>query len=239
MSFGLYIVSSLVKHRPPNDLKVHIYGCFNPPLEVVTGTVGFASAVTTPMTTRTSLTTTTGLVPTTTTMNYCAEEKGMNQPLTILPNQVTSNPPPETTTTSNNINPISTTPGLDYPSKSPEINVTLDQPATLTLIYIPVDRPNYPSNVIEFVVQFIYPNNTISNEFVSKIPSEGKTTTTPSAIPPSETTTPSPTTIALPSDKSPQVDLPPNFQLEKGTTIKITITSTKDESNVNGVCKSL
>ncbi|CAF4805945.1 unnamed protein product, partial [Rotaria magnacalcarata] len=30
-------------------------------------------------------------------MSYCTQQKGMNQPLTIQPAQVTSNPPPETT----------------------------------------------------------------------------------------------------------------------------------------------
>ncbi|CAF5154255.1 unnamed protein product, partial [Rotaria socialis] len=45
---------------------------------------------------------TTVLPPITTTMSYCTQQNGMNQPLTIQPTQVTSNPPPETT---GNINP--------------------------------------------------------------------------------------------------------------------------------------
>ncbi|CAF5136041.1 unnamed protein product, partial [Rotaria sp. Silwood1] len=38
---------------------------------------------------------TTGLPPTTTTINYCIEEKGMNQTLYIPLSQVSSNPPPQ------------------------------------------------------------------------------------------------------------------------------------------------
>lgn len=183
-----------------------------------------------------SITTTTGLTPTTTTMNYCLEEKGMNQPLYIQPNQVTSNPPPEQTTPPGDINPTSTTPGLNYPSTNPQINITLDQPATLTLIYVPVARPDQPSsNVDEYTVQFVYPNGTSSRIFTSEIPSMHETTTTPSGLPPSETTTTTPST-SLPSKNSPQVDLPTNFRVPTGTIIVITITSTNDDSNPTGVC---
>ena len=184
--------------------------------------------------------TTTGLPPTTTTMNYCIEEQGMNQPLFIQPNQVTSNPPFEQTTPPGDINPTSTTPGLNYPptTMNPQINIKLDQPATLTLIYVPVDRPNQPSNVNEFSVEFIYPNGTSSPPFLSEIPSSTGTTTTrtttPSVIPSDTTTIPS--HLVPPSNNSPQVDLPPNFRVPEGTIIVITIILTKDQSNPNGVC---
>jgi len=48
-------------------------------------------------------------------------------------------------------------------------------------------------------------------------------------------TTPSPSGIVLPSDVSPQVDLPPNFQVPNGTIVIINITSTTDNSNPTGV----
>ena len=176
-------------------------------------------------------------------MNYCVEEKGMNEPLYIRPEQVTSNPPPEQTTPPADINPTSTTPGFDYPitSMNPEIRVTLDQPATLTVIYVPVDRPNEPSNVNEFTVVFIYPNQTRSAPFTSVVPSEGApttTTTTTSApgAPSQATTTPSTTAVFPPSSQSPQVDLKPNFEVPRDTIISITITSTKDLSSPQNVC---
>ena len=116
-------------------------------------------------------------------MNYCTQEKGMNQPLNIRPDQVTSNPPSNQTTPPSDINPTSSTPGLNFPSNNTQINVTLDQPATLTIIYVPTNRPNQPTNVDEFVVVFVYPNGTTSRLYTSQIPSSSTTTTT--------TTTPS------------------------------------------------
>jgi hypothetical protein len=174
-------------------------------------------------------------------MNYCTEELGMNQPLTIQPSQVTSNPPSDQTTPSGDINPTTTTtPGLNFSSPNPQINITLDQPASLTVIYLPVDRPNQPTNVDQFTVVFVYPNGTTSQEFTSEIPSAGSTTTTtPSTGAPSETTTtPSPGGIVPPSDVSPQVDLPPNFQVPNGTIVIINITSTIDSLNPTGVSVS-
>ena len=109
-------------------------------------------------------------------MNYCTEEKGMNQPLTIQPNQVTSNQPFNQTTPPGDINPTTTTPGLNFPSTNPLINITLDQPAALTVIYVPTDRPNQPTNVKQFVVVFVYPNGTTSEAFLSQIPSTSGTT---------------------------------------------------------------
>lgn len=171
-------------------------------------------------------------------MNYCVEEQGMNQPLTIRPDQVTSNPTPDQTTPPGDINPTPTTPGLDFPTMNPQINVTLDQPSTLTLIYVPVDRPNQPSNVNEFTVVFIYPNGTTSPSFNSVIPSEGATTTTTPApgAPSQGTTTPSTAAVVPASPQSPQIDLPPNFQVPPGTVIAITITSTNDQSTPRDVC---
>ncbi len=162
----------------------------------------------------------------------------MNQPLTIQPNQVTSNPPNNNTTPSA-INPtITTTPGLDFPSPNPQINITFTQPAALTVIYVPTDRPDQPTNVEQFVVVFLYPNQTSSEAFPSETPSPTTTTTTtPSTGAPSETsTTPSTSGIVLPSDVSPQVDLPPNFRVPEGTIVIINITSTTGGLPATGVC---
>lgn len=180
-------------------------------------------------------TTTTSLPPTTTTMNYCVEEKGMNQPLTIRPEQVTSNPSPDRTTPGD-INPTGTTPGLDFPTPNPQINVTLDQPAKLTVVYVPVDRPEQPSNVKTFTVVFIYPDGSTSPSFDSKIPSPGATTTTTPSSGASSETTPSTTGVFAPSAVSPQVDLTKNFQVPQGTVVSITITSTSDQLNPRDVC---
>lgn len=182
-------------------------------------------------------TTTTSLPPTTTTMNYCVDEKGMNQPLTIQPEQVTSNPSPDQTTPGD-INPTGTTPGLDFPTPNPQINVKLDQPAKLTVVYVPVDRPEQPSNVETFTVVFIYSDGTTSPSFDSKIPSPGATTTTTQSSGASSetTTTPSTTGVFAPSPVSPQVDLPKNFQVPQGTVVSITITSTSDQLNPRDVC---
>jgi hypothetical protein len=162
-------------------------------------------------------------------MNYCVEEKGMNQPLTIPSDKVTSDQLfDQTTPTNGDINPTTTTPGLDFPSTKPTINVTLDQPAALTVIYVPTDRPNQPTNVDEFTVTFVYPNGTTSGSFTSKPPSTTGTTTTPSP--------PTKSGVVPPSSNSPQVDLPPNFEVPEGTKVVITITSTDDNKPPTGVC---
>jgi hypothetical protein len=167
-------------------------------------------------------------------MNYCVEENGMNQPLTIQPNQVTSNQPyNQTTPATGDINPTTSTLGLNFPSTGPLINITLVQPATLTLIYLPTDRPNQPTNVEQFTLVFAYPNGTISDQFTSQTPStSGTTTTTPSTGVVSGTT---PSGVVSPSDVSPQVDLPPNFQVPSGTVLMITITSTQNSDSPRGV----
>ena len=207
-------------------------------VQVTTTTTG-----TSPSTTGTTSQTTTTLPPTTTTMNYCTQQNGMNQPLTITPDQVTSYPSPSPSTPLSGINPTSTTPGLDFPTPNPQINVTLNQPATLTVIYLPNDRPNQPSNVQQFQVVFVYPNGTTSTPFTSttaSIPSTTSTstsTTTLSAQTPSSIfTTSGTTTIVPPSNASPQVNLPSNFYVPEDTTIVITITSTIGGSNPTGVC---
>ena len=184
-------------------------------------------------------TTTTTLPPTTTTMNYCTQQNGMNQPLTITPDQVTSNPPPQPTTPLSGINPTSTTPGLDFPTPSPQINVTLNQPATLTVVYLPVDRPNQPSNIQQFQVVFVYPNGSTSPTFTSTTASILSTTSTSTTTPSTIFTTSGTTTIVPPSNVSPQVDLPPNFQVPTNTIVVITITSTTNGTNPTGVCKHL
>ena len=219
-----------------------IVACFYPPTtttvlpttagqpDTTIGTSTQAAAVTD----ATSSTTTTAVPPTTTTMNYCVEQNGMNAPLTIQPSQVTSNPSPNPTTPAGDINPTSTTTGLNFPTPNPQINVTLDQPATLTVVYVPVDRPNQPSNVDAFTVVFVYPNGTSSQPLESKIPSAGATT--PSDATTQTTSTVSTTGVFAPSDVSPQVDLPVNFRVPEGTVIVITITSTSDQSNPRDVC---
>jgi hypothetical protein len=177
-------------------------------------------------------------------MNYCIQENGMNQPLTIQPNQVTSYPPYDQTTPQGDINPTSTTPGLNFSSPNPLISITLDQPASLTLIYIPTNRPNQPTNVHQFALVFVYPNGSTSAPFTSQIPSISSTTTTTTLAPstgvPSGTSTTSiPSGVVPPSDVSPQVDLPPNFQVPTGTIVIINITSTTDASNPSNVCTIL
>jgi hypothetical protein len=182
------------------------------------------------------LQTTTTLPPTTTTMNFCVEENGMNQPLTITSDQVQFDSPP---TQSTDINPTPTTPGLTFTTPNPRISVTLTQPTTLTVIYLPVDRPNNPSNVNDFAVVLTYPNGTTSTPYTSTTASTSALTTTsaPSAgTPPLSSTTPSPAGVVPPSNASPQVDLPPNFVVPQNTVVTIVITSTTDGSNPTGVC---
>ena len=201
-------------------------------------TVGLIACVKlTTTTTGTTPQTTTTLPSTTTTMNYCTQQNGMNQPLTITPDQVTSNPPPQSTTPLSGINPTSTTPGLDFPTPNPQINVTLNQPAILTVVYLPNDRPNQPSNVQQFQVVFIYPNGTTSTPFTSTTASILSTTSTSTTTPSTIFTTSGTTTIVPPSNISPQVDLPPNFQVPTNTIVVITITSTTNGTNPTGVCK--
>jgi len=204
-------------------------------VKATTTTIGTPST-----STSTSPATTTTLAPTTTTMNYCVEEKGMNQPLTIPYTLVISNPPPTSPTSFSDINPTSTSPGLDFPS-NPQINVTLDQPATLTVIYVPSDRPDKPTNVKDFTVEFVYPNGTSSPIYNSTIPSPTATTSTSTST---STTTPAggiplsttPSPVVPPSDVSPQVNLPANFRVPEDTIMIITIKSTIDGTNPTGVC---
>lgn len=222
-----------------------IVACFYPPttttvLPTTSGqpdtTIGTSTRAA-PVTDATSSSTTTAVPPTTTTMNYCVEQNGMNAPLTIQPSQVTSKPSADPTTPAGDINPTSTTTGLSFPTPNPEISVTLDQPATLTVVYVPVDRPDRPSNVNAFTVVFVYPDGTSSQPYESKIPSAGRTTTTTESGATSQaTTTVSTTGVFAPSDVSPQVDLPVNFRVPQGTVIVITVTSTSDQSNPRDVC---
>jgi hypothetical protein len=220
-----------------------IVACFYPPttttvLPATSGQPGTTIGTSTQaaaVTDATSSTTTTAVPPTTTTMAYCVEQNGMNAPLTIEPSQVTSNPSPTPTTPAGDINPTSTTTGLSFPTPNPQISVTLEQPATLTIVYVPVDRPNQPSNVDAFTVVFVYPNGTSSQPLESKIPAAG-TTTTQSGAPSQTTTTVSTTGVFAPSAVSPQVDLPVQFRVPQGTVIVITITSTSDQANPRDVC---
>jgi hypothetical protein len=191
---------------------------------------------TTGTTTGASSTTTTTLSPTTTTMNYCVEENGMNQPLTITSDQVQFDSPP---TQSTDINPTPTTPGLTFTTPNPRISVTLTQPTTLTVIYLPVDRPNNPSNVNDFAVVLTYPNGTTSSPYTSTTPSASSQTTTTTPIPTAASTTPSPAGVVPLSNVSPRVDLPPNFDVPQNTVVTIVITTTTDGSNPTGVCTNV
>ena len=165
-------------------------------------------------------------------MEHCEKTNGMNAPLSIAPTQTESSPKPEQQTPSGDINPTYTEPGLTFSSPTPQINVTLDQPATLTVIYVPTDRPDKPTTVEEFTVTFVYPNGTRSTTYSSVTPP------TPLSSTPSETTTPSPssTGVVPPSSGSPQVQLPPNFEVPTGTIVVIDVKQTKDNSSATGVC---
>ena len=220
----------------PKNVTVGIVAC----VETTTTTVEVTSASTTvvPLTTTTAetspetspvteVTTTSTAQPTTTTIPVCNEETGMDQPVDIQPEQVSYSEQPEETSPPGDINPTTTTPGLNFPSENPEINVTLDNPATVTVVYVPTDRPNEPSNVDEFTVVFVYPNGTTSETFTSTPPSPSESSET--------TTTPSPSDTVPPSDESPKVILPPNFEVPEGTTVVITITSTDDDQPPTGV----
>ena len=214
--------------------------CVEPTPTTTTTVASESSAPTTtspPSTTGTSLSvetasstevqSTTPLPPTTPAMNYCEETKGMNQPLTIQPGQVTSNPTPDNPSPSGDINPTtSPTSGLNFSSPTPQINITLDQPATITVIYVPTDRPEEPTTVIEFTVTLALPNGTTLGPYPSETPSTGA---------PSQTTT-SPSNAVSPSAGSPQVPIPVNSELPQGTIVIIDVTKTKQDSLATGVC---
>ena len=219
----------------PKNVTVGIVAC----VEITTTTTEATSASTTvvPLTTTpgetsvetspvTEVTTTATSQPTTTTIPICNEETGMDQPVDIQPEQVAYSEQPEETSPPGDINPTTTTPGLNFPSDNPEINITLDSPATVTVVYVPTDRPNEPSNVDEFTVVFVYPNGTTSETFTSTPPSPAES---------GETTTPSPSDTVPPSDESPKVILPPNFEVPEDTIVVVTITSTNDDQPPSGV----
>ena len=208
-------------YRPPRQFSLSIVACFYPP----TTTTAIVEVTTETATTTTSFT------PTTTTMNYCVEERGMNQPLIIRTDQVSTNP----SVTPTDINPTSSTSGLNFTTMNPEISIRLDQPATLTLVYLPVDRTDQPSNVREFNLVFVYPNGSQSDTYPSTNPDDF--TTTPSSGTTSETTTAVSTTAGVfpPSILSPQVNLPTNFQVPEGTVLVIKITRTSNFDNPTNV----
>ncbi len=177
---------------------------------------------------------TTTLPPTTTTMNYCAQQNGMNQPLTIQPGQVSFDSPSDQSPSSTDINPTSTTTGFTFTTTlNPRINVTLDQPTTLTVIYLPNDRPNQRSNVKDFAVVFIYPDGSTSQPFNSTTVSTSSAVT--STTTPLAESTPGTTTVVPPSDVSPRVDLPRNFDVPANTIVTIIITSTTNGLYPTGV----
>lgn len=161
-------------------------------------------------------------------MNYCVEQKGMNQPLTIEPDQVKINPEPKSST--GDINPKADTPGLSFDTMNPSFEITVKEPATFTVIYLPNDRPNRPSNINQFVVVISFPDGRPSEEFTSNTPTSALTTTTPSSGAASETTTPSSNAVVPPSSSSPQVNLPVNYRIPVGAVITITVISTTNQA---------
>ena len=161
----------------------------------------------------------------------------MNEPLTIQPSQVKYQPEPETTTTPGDINPTVTKPGLKYTDElTPKINVTLDQPATLTVIYVPINRLNEPSNVKDFYVKFVYPNDNTSDVYTSTVAGTPETTTT-SGLSTSTTTTAAGTTAGVQpvSSVDPHINLPSNFRVPENTVIMIMIKSTTNDKPPTGV----
>ena len=161
----------------------------------------------------------------------------MNEPVNIRPDQVTYKEKPQEPIPSDGINPTPENPGLTYTKDepTPTISVKLDQPTTLTVIYVPNDRPNEPSNVNTFTVVFTYPNETKSREYPSSTAGSTTTTTTPSGVPSLPQTTPTTPGVQPPSPASPKVDLEPNFYVPPGTVITFTITSTTDDQPPTGV----
>ena len=215
--------------RAPTNVKFAIVGCFYSLTTASTtgSTTTFSTTGTTTAGTSTGSTTTV-LSPTTTTMVSCTKQEGMNQPLPIGSEQVTFSPLPAQPLPAD-VNPTSSNPGVSFPSSNtPQINVTLDQPANLTVVYLPIDRTNQPSNVNAFTVTVVYPDNTPPQTFNSVIPAETELTTTTVATPTGG--------IFPPSSQSPQVDLPGIFSVPQGTTLVITITSTNNGLYPTGVC---
>ena len=168
----------------------------------------------------------TDIPPTTPSMSYCEETNGMNQPLTIQPDQVTYNPTPENPSPSGDINPTPSTPGLNFPLSNPDIQVTLTQPTILTLVYVPTNRNDLPTTVEQFTVTLALPNGTTLGPYPSEIPSTSA---------PSQTTTSS-SNVVSPSAGSPQVPISVNSELPQGTILIIDVTKTKDDSSATGVC---
>ena len=172
-------------------------------------------------------------------MNYCVEENGMNQPLTIQPNQISFDSQPQQPTQSTDVNPTSTTPGFTFTTPTPRINVTLNQPTTLTLIYLPNDRPNNPSNVKTFTVQFVYPNGTISQPFTSTSASSDATTTTTTRHHQEDKQLQHQVQVELFHHQMHHLELifPSNFDVPAQTIITMMITLITDTTNdATGVC---
>jgi hypothetical protein len=160
----------------------------------------------------------------------------MNAPVTIT--DVTYSTQPESTTPPGDINPTLTKPGLNFPDdNTPTISVKLDQPTNITLIYVPVDRPDKPTNVEQFVVTFKYPDGTTSPQYTSTLAAQTTTTTTPAGLPSTTSTAPPPTGAGVqpPSTASPQVDLEPNFSVPKDTVVQITVILTPGGQTPTGV----
>jgi len=156
----------------------------------------------------------------------------MNQPLAIQPNQVTTNPPRDNPSSPADINPTTTTPGYDFSSPTPRIEIKLDEPETITAFYIPTNRVDLPTTVEEFTVTIIFPDGETFGPFPSETPS-------PSSPSETTTTTPAPGNVVGPSPGSPQVTLPANFNVPKDTVVIIDVTDTKNDLDATGVCTIL
>jgi hypothetical protein len=202
-----------------------------PTTTVPQSTTGTASSAGTTLTTPG---TTTSLPPTTTTTKYCVAEGGMNQPLNIPTSKVTSDD--STVNQPIDINPNSTNPGVTFSNSQPSLTFPLDKSQEFTVLYLPNDRPNQPSNIQSFNVTVYTPNTDQPQTFQSTKPSASSTTTsTPSTG--ATSTTPSTTTAVVPlTPASPRVEFLPGTTFPAGSTIIITITGTTDGTNPKAVC---
>ena len=154
-----------------------------------------------------------------TTTKYCADQNGMSTPLIIQSNQVTSNQNLTSTTPSDaSINPTESKPGFTFPNTNAFVNITLQKPATIALVYIASTRPYQPTNVLHFLLIIVYQNGS-TVELSSVVPSGDSTSPTSPAIV---------NGYVLPSSRDPQVELSSSTELPKGTVLMIVLGATND-----------
>ena len=169
--------------------------------------------------------TTMGLLPTTTTPQYCEETNGMYGPLEIDSWQVNSDPPPVSTTPISGINPSKPGSGVSFADPHPQIYITLSSDTTITVIWIPTNASSGTCNVLIFQMTIVYPNGTKSSIHTS--------VTKPSQ----ESATPSTSGVGPEVGSNPYVTFGPNLQLPNGTVLIISIVSTTDNHNASHVSR--